>query len=97
MEQTRKLTQVMRQVVRLPLACGIGNQLGITGKLVGNFTFFIQRQAAQVAAEIRCVDVDAQLLKLAKDAANPGMRILDVVDRVFIGLGACQVNIEGQL
>src|SRR5690554_3877960 len=92
-----QLTQVVGEVVRLALGGGIGNQLRVLGQLVGQFFFFVQGQQAQVAHALLQAPLYTFSRQFAQYAANPGMGILDVIHRVFIGLGAGQIDIEGQL
>src|SRR5690554_5734139 len=96
-ELAGQLTQVVGEVVRLALGGGVGNQLRILGQLIGQFFFFIQSQQAQIAHTLVQAPLYAFGRQFAQYAANPGMGILDVIHRVFIGLGAGQVDIEGQL
>src|SRR5690554_2038842 len=92
-----QLTQVVGEVVRLALGGGIGNQLRVLGQLVGQFFFFGQGQQAQIAHAFVQATLNPFGGQFAQYAANPGMGILNVIHRVFIGLGAGQVDIEGQL
>src|SRR5690554_6718208 len=96
-ELAGQLTQVVGEVVRLALGGGIGNQLRVLGQLVGQFFLFVQGQQAQIAHTLVQAPLYAFGGQLAQYAANPGVGILDVIHRVFIGLGAGQVDIEGQL
>src|SRR5690554_786628 len=96
-ELAGQLTQVVGEVVRLALGGGVGNKLRVLGQLVGQFFLFVQRQQAQIAHTFVQAPLHAFGGQFAQYAANPGMGILDVIHRVFIGLGAGQVDIEGQL
>src|SRR5690554_900880 len=96
-ELAGQLTQVVGEVVRLALGGGVGNQLRVFRQLVGQFFLFIQGQQAQIAHTLVHAPLHAFGGQFAQHAANPGMGILDVIHRVFIGLGAGQVDIEGQL
>src|SRR5690554_670031 len=96
-ELAGQLTQVVGEVVRLTLGGGVGNQLRVLGQLVGQFFLFVQGQQAQIAHTFVQAPLYAFGGQFAQYAANPGMGILDVIHRVFIGLGAGQVDIEGQL
>src|SRR5690554_234728 len=96
-ELAGQLTQVVGEVVRLALGGGVGNQLRVFRQLIGQFFLFIQGQQAQIAHTFVQAPLYTFSRQFAQYAANPGMGILDVIHRVFIGLGAGQVDIEGQL
>ena len=97
MELARQVPQVVREMVRLTLRGGIGNELRILGQLVGQVLFLVKRQQREVANTFVAAALCTFLGQFSKHAADARVGILNVIDRVFIGLGASQIDIEGQL
>ena len=92
-EQTGEFEQVVRQSVRFPFFRAVQNYL----RVLGEMSYQLQRfWIVDVVGDlfIYLGPINALVLHLAKNAAAACVRILNVEDRVFIGLRDRQLEVK---